>query len=101
VASVLPVYDYINHDLVMHLRQLGVGVLTSEMVSEQDARQGIQATTGQKRWFYENWMSGAAGHYLQDNKVSGIIAVQAFTCGPDSAMVETMTRRAFALKRPL
>jgi predicted nucleotide-binding protein (sugar kinase/HSP70/actin superfamily) len=92
--------EYINHDLLAHLRRLGVRVLTSEMVSESDARQGIQHTTGQKRWFYENWMSGAAGHYFQDPSVAGIIAVQAFTCGPDSAMVETMTRRAHALKRP-
>ncbi|MEW5719668.1 MAG: hypothetical protein AB1817_13640, partial [Chloroflexota bacterium] len=73
---------------------------TSEMVSSDDAQTGIHHTTGQTRWFYENWMSGAAGHYLHDPNIAGLIAVLAFTCGPDSAMVETITRRAHALQRP-
>ena len=94
-------YDaYINHDMFASLEKLGVRIVTSEMVSEQDAKQGMELTTGQKRWFYEDWMSGAAGHYLHAKHIMGVIAVQAFTCGPDSAMVETMTRRAQALKRP-
>lgn len=91
---------YINHDIVTRLRNLGVRVLTSEMVSPDDARGGIEATTGQMRWFYENWMSGAGGHFLMDPAIAGVISVMAFTCGPDSAMVETMTRRAHALGRP-
>lgn len=93
--------DYINHELLARLRQLGVNIRTSEMISGEQAQAGIQATTGQKRWFYEEWMSGAAGHYLYDTNIAGIIAVLAFTCGPDSAMVETITRRAHALKRPM
>ena len=92
--------DYINHNLVTRLRALGARVVTSEMVSPEQAVQGIQQTTGQKRWFFEDWMSGAAGHYLHDPKIAGLIAVMAFTCGPDSAMVETMTRRAHVLGHP-
>jgi len=45
-------------------------------------------------------MSGAAGHYLHSQDITGVIAVQAFTCGPDSAMVETITRRAHDLHKP-
>lgn len=92
--------DYVNHNLVGRLRALGVRVVTSEMVSSADAQVGIQQTTGQTRWFYENWMSGAAGHYLHDPQIAGLIAVLAFTCGPDSAMVETISRRAHALQHP-
>ncbi|MBI4788064.1 MAG: hypothetical protein HY782_13595 [Chloroflexi bacterium] len=92
--------DYISHNLVTRLRALGARVVTSEMVSPEQAGRGIQQTTGQKRWFFEDWMSGAAGHYLLEPNVAGLIAVMAFTCGPDSAMVETMTRRAHALGRP-
>ncbi len=92
--------DYINHDILARLRALGARVFTSEMVSAHDAQTGIHHTTGQTRWFYENWMSGAAGHYLHDPQIAGLIAVLAFTCGPDSAMVETITRRAHALQRP-
>ncbi len=93
--------DYINHDLIARLRQLGVRVLTSEMVPPEAARAGIQRTTGQVRWFYENWVSGAAGHYLRAPGIDGVIAALAFTCGPDSAMVETLTRRAHGLGRSL
>ncbi len=75
--------DYVSHNLIARLRQLGVGVLTSEMVSAQDAQAGIARTTGQTRWFYESWMSGAGGHYLQRPDVHGVVSVLAFTCGPD------------------
>jgi predicted nucleotide-binding protein (sugar kinase/HSP70/actin superfamily) len=93
--------DFINHNLLARLQQLGAQVFTSEMVSKEQALDGIQKTTGQKRWFYEDWMSGAAGHYLQDPQIDGLITVVAFTCGPDSAMVETITRRAHAIQRPM
>ncbi len=92
--------EFINHDLLRHLTRLGAGVVTSEMISEDEARRGIELTTGQKRWFYENWMSGAAGIFLSDPAIDGVISVQAFTCGPDSAMVETISRRAHHLGRP-
>lgn len=91
--------DYINHDLLARLRALGVRVLTSEMVAPADAQAGVARTTGQVRWFYEHCMSGAAGHYLHAPQVDGVVAVLAFTCGPDSAMVETITRRAHAAQR--
>ena len=92
--------DYINHNVVNRLRELSANVMTSEMVSPHDAQIGVEKTTGQTRWFYENWMSGAAGHYLHDPNIAGLVAVLAFTCGPDSAMVETMGRRAHAMRRP-
>ena len=92
--------DYINHNVIARLRALGARVFTSEMVAPADAQIGIAETTGQTRWFYENWMSGAGGHYLRDPQIAGVIAVLAFTCGPDSAMVETLSRRAHALQRP-
>ncbi len=91
--------DYINHDMVGKLRQLGVRMLTSEMVEPDNAAEGVQRVTGQKRWFFENWMSGAAGHYLRQPDVDGAIVVLAFTCGPDSAMTETIIRRAHEWKR--
>ncbi|MBL8045269.1 MAG: hypothetical protein JNL09_01940 [Anaerolineales bacterium] len=91
--------DYINHNLITRLRSLGVRVLTSEMLAPETARTGIQHTTGQVRWFYENWISGAAGYFLHAPDVDGVIAVLAFACGPDSVMVETLTRRAHAQGR--
>ena len=39
-------------------------------------------------------MTGTAGHYLKDNKIDGIISINAFGCGPDSLMVDRITRKA-------
>jgi predicted nucleotide-binding protein (sugar kinase/HSP70/actin superfamily) len=91
--------DYINHDLVARLHTMGIRLFTSEMVGAEEARLGVERTTGQKRWFFEDWISGAGGHYLSAPGVDGVIATLAFTCGPDSAMVETLTRSAHRLER--
>lgn len=86
--------DYLNHNLVRRLGDLGVNVITSEMVAPEAAERGIALTTGETRWFYDRWMSGAAGHFLQSRQVDGLIAGLAFACGPDSTMMETIMRRA-------
>mgnify|MGYP001127332079 CR=1 FL=1 len=46
-------------------------------------------------------MTGSAGHFLKDNKVDGVITITAFGCGPDSLMVERITRRAKQFNKPL
>ncbi len=92
--------DYINHNLIGCLRESGVDVLTSEMVPPEAAEFGVRLTTRQVRWFYEYSMSGAAGHFLLDPQVHGIIAAFAFGCGPDSTMLDTIARRARACRRP-
>jgi predicted nucleotide-binding protein (sugar kinase/HSP70/actin superfamily) len=91
--------DYLNHNLLERLGELGVRIVTSEMVSVEQAEAGVERTTGQVRWFYEKWMSGAAGHFLHTPDVDGVIAALAFACAPDSAMVETIARRAHTLRR--
>ncbi len=78
---------------------MGARVLTGEMVPADEAQAGIMRTTGQRRWFYDNVMTGAVGYYLDRPEVAGIISVLAFTCGPDSVMVETLARRAHARGR--
>lgn len=91
--------DYVNHNLLKRLGELGVRIVTSEMVSAAEADRGVEQTTGRMRWFYEKWMSGAAGHFLHTPKVDGVIAALAFACAPDSVMVETIARRAHSLRR--
>ena len=46
-------------------------------------------------------MSGAAGFYMNDPKIDGLISITAFGCGPDSIMIERMTRYAKLFKKPL
>lgn len=91
--------DYVNHNLIKRLSDLGIHIRTGEMVSPADARLGIARTTGRTLWFFDELMSGAAGYYLYESQVDGLIAAVAFACGPDSTMVETINRRAHAARR--
>ena len=38
---------------------------------------------------------------MKDNKIDGMITVTAFGCGPDSLMVERITRKAKRFNKPL
>jgi predicted nucleotide-binding protein (sugar kinase/HSP70/actin superfamily) len=92
--------DYLNHNLINRLGEMGVSIMTSEMVPADAAARGIERTTRQTRWFFDPWMSGAAGYFLYEANADGLIATLAFGCGPDSTMVETITRRAHHAGRP-
>jgi predicted nucleotide-binding protein (sugar kinase/HSP70/actin superfamily) len=94
-------YDtYITHNLVAKLRGLGVKVVTSEMATPEELRQGILDLTGQPYWTYEDEVVGVAGHYLRDERVDGFIAVGCFGCGPDSTLLNVVQRAAREAGRP-
>ena len=46
-------------------------------------------------------MTGAAGHYLKDPNIDGLLSLTAFGCGPDSLMIERITRYAKKYRKPL
>jgi predicted nucleotide-binding protein (sugar kinase/HSP70/actin superfamily) len=83
------------------LEKMDVKVYTSLQLTDEQMEEGI-ATLGQKKyWANENEMIGTAGHYLKDNKIDGIISINAFGCGPDSLMVERITRKAKEYSKPM
>ena len=83
------------------LENMDVKVYTSLMLTDEQMSEGI-ATLGQKRyWANEHEMTGTAGHYLKDNKIDGIISINAFGCGPDSLMVDRITRKAKEFGKPI
>ena len=83
------------------LENMDVKVFTSLQLTDEQMSEGI-ATFGQKKyWANEHEMTGAAGHYLKDNKIDGIISINAFGCGPDSLMVDKITRKAKEFGKPL
>ena len=61
----------------------------------------IASLNKDKYWANEDEMTGTAGHYLKDNKIDGVVTVTAFGCGPDSLMVEIITRKAKQFNKPL
>ena len=62
--------------------------------------EGVSALDSKLYWANELEMTGAAGHYLQDNKIDGIITLNAFGCGPDSIMIERIQRYAKKFNKP-
>ncbi|MHB0869718.1 MAG: acyl-CoA dehydratase activase-related protein [Chloroflexota bacterium] len=88
------IYDeYVNHNMVGRLRAMDVKLLTPEMVPLDGLDQGISALVEKPYFTYEREVVGAGGHYLM-NGVDGVISVVAFGCGPDSLMMDIVTRAA-------
>jgi predicted nucleotide-binding protein (sugar kinase/HSP70/actin superfamily) len=76
------------------LEQMDTQVFTALQLSDEQTQQEFY-------WANEREMSGAAEFYLKDNRVDGIITINAFGCGPDSLMIERMTRRAKRMSKPI
>ena len=83
------------------LEKMDVEVCTSLQLSDEQLNDGISSLGNEKYWANEDEMTGSAGHYLKDSKVDGVITITAFGCGPDSLMVERITRRAKQFNKPL
>lgn len=83
------------------LEAMDVKVYSELQLSQEQMDDGIKALGQEKYWANEHEMTGAAGHFLKDNKIDGIITVTAFGCGPDSLMIERITRKAKRFNKPL
>lgn len=87
--------------IVDKLEKMDVKVCTSLQLSSEQLDEGILTLGDAKYWANEDEMTGTAGHYLKDNKIDGIITITAFGCGPDSLMIERITRKAKQFGKPL
>lgn len=96
------IYDeYVNHNLIGRLRAMNLQLVTPEMISLEGLNEGISALVGKPYFTYEREVIGAGGYYLKGD-VDGIISVVAFGCGPDSLMIDLVTRAAKRqYKKPL
>lgn len=83
------------------LEKMDVKVYSSLQLSKEQMDDGIKALGQDMYWANEREMTGAAGHFMKDNKIDGMITVTAFGCGPDSLMVERITRKAKRFNKPL
>jgi predicted nucleotide-binding protein (sugar kinase/HSP70/actin superfamily) len=96
------IYDErISMKIFDKLREMDVKVYSELQLTKEQLDEGVN-TLGQKTyWANEYEMTGCAGHYLKDNKIDGIITLTAFGCGPDSLMVERITRKSKQFNKPL
>lgn len=82
------------------LDNLDVKAYTAEQLSFEQMNEGINSINSKLYWANEYEITGAAAHYIQDNKIDGIIAINAFGCGPDSMMLERVAKFAKANSKP-
>ena len=98
-------YDIFDERVCMKildkLEKMDVKVTTSLQLSSEQLENGIASLGNEKYWANEGEVTGCAGHYLMDTKINGIITVTAFGCGPDSLMIERITRKAKQFGKPL
>lgn len=92
--------DRVSMKIFDKLESLDVKPFTANNISEEHLEEGISTLESKLYWANEYEMTGAAGHYLKDNKIDGIIAINAFGCGPDSIMVERIQRYARKYNKP-
>lgn len=83
------------------LEKMDVKVCTSLQLTDEQMKEGIETIGHNRYWANSAEMIGAAGHYLKDNRIDGIITLNAFGCGPDSLMVETIMRKAKEFGKPM
>lgn len=102
VAHAYNLYDErASMKVIDKLNKMGVKVHTAFQLTDEQLEEGV-TTLGQKvYWANESEMIGCAGYYLKDNKIDGLITITAFGCGPDSLMVERITRRSKQFGKPL
>lgn len=83
------------------LENMDVKVFTSLQLTNEQMEEGVASFSQKKYWANELEMTGAAGHYLKDTNIDGIITLNAFGCGPDSLMIERIMRKAKELDKPM
>jgi len=83
------------------LKNMDVKIYSAMQLTNEQMDEGINALGQTIYWANEREMTGCAGHYLKDNKIDGIITLTAFGCGPDSLMLERITRKSKQFNKPL
>lgn len=94
--------DRVSMKIFDKLENLGVKVYTYEQLTKEQLVEGYTTLGVEKAyWANESEMTGAAGHYLRNSKIDGLITITAFGCGPDSIMVDRIFRNAKKFEKPV
>ncbi|MBQ8848046.1 MAG: hypothetical protein IJ003_03795 [Candidatus Gastranaerophilales bacterium] len=96
------IYDKrICMDIFKKLENMDVRVLNAYQLTQEQLKGGMNALNSSLYWANQYEMTGCAGHYLQDEKIDGIITLTAFGCGPDSLMLEDIRRKSKNFNKPI
>lgn len=95
-------YDHkVSMNIIEKLEKFDVKPYTPENLSLEQMKKGLPVLNTDLYWANEYEMTGAAGHFLMDKNIDGLITVTSFGCGPDSIMIERITRFAKRYNKPL
>ncbi len=93
--------DRISMGIFDKLEMLDVKTFVPENLTLKQMENGFPVLDTTLYWANEYEMTGAAGYYLVDKKIDGLITLTSFGCGPDSIMIERLTRFAKKYSKPL
>ncbi|NMA92245.1 MAG: hypothetical protein GX973_03900, partial [Firmicutes bacterium] len=82
VAHSYVLYDYIGHDLVERLKEMG-RVLVPEMIPRAAIKKALAGVSyGRELWSFEKLMVGSALYWLAGGRVDCLVLLSSFECGP-------------------
>lgn len=85
------VYDsYITVNMLDNLKKMDVNIWTCEMIPYSQQKKYKEILPKEMFWYYSNAVMRSTYHYLNTNKMDGIIHVTAFGCGPDAMLDKLM-----------
>lgn len=94
-------YDpYLSLDLIKKLINMGVYVVTPEMIPNKDKQKQTKKLKKTLFWTFSNEVLRTAYHLLENKCVDGIIHVTAFGCGPDFIVDKVIELDAKDYKMP-
>ncbi len=92
VAHSYVLYDYIGHDLVGRLREMGQ-VLVAEMIPPPKIKKALsEVDYGSQLWSFEQLMVGSALYWLSAQMVDCLVLLSCFECGP-AAVIEVFLKQ--------
>jgi len=95
IAHGYNLYDErVSMKILDKLEALNVGTKTAEQLTQEQMKEGILSVGTKLYWANEFEITGAAAHYILSSDIDGVIAINAFGCGPDSLMIERIARFA-------
>lgn len=78
------IYDpYISVNMIQKLRDLGVEVVTADMLSGEKLKEQSHKLKKELFWTFSSEVVKAGYHYCEKGEIDGLIHVTAFGCGPD------------------
>jgi len=91
IGYVYDVYDeFVSMNVAVKLQELGVNVVTFEMLEETLIKREIKPMRKALFWTFSNKILGAGLYFYKNPNIDGIIHITAFGCGPDSFLGKSL-----------